>query len=194
MSDPGCGRAGGRPLEAAHKREARLLDQAISMQAALRDWYRAAGTALVVFVLLLSVTGLAFAFAGGDDNVTLLGTTARRATWLGWLAVVTFSLTLVELVLDPRGASRWRAEAVRAMAALKNEYRAAANNDADEDARQRLSERFREVTGSAPEIPNVLFNPLKGAHLRKVEISRILSDNPGMAARRARRLLKRRLP
>lgn len=191
MNDPVAGAMPTR--ETVPEKEARLVDQAISMQASLRDWYRAAGTGLVVVVLILSVIILAFAFAGGNESVELLGRTALRTTWLGSLAVLTFSLTLVELVLDPRGASRRRAEAVRALVALKNEYRDSASSDVDPAVHEGLSESYRELNGRLPEIPNVLFNPLKSAHLRKVEISRILSENPGMGAFRARRQLRKRL-
>lgn len=154
MNDPAAGPA----RETVPEKEARLVDQAISMQAALRDSYGAAGTGLVVLVLVLSVIGVAFAFAGGDEPVELFGRTARRTTWLGSLAVLTFSLTLVDLVLDPRGESRRRGEAVRALAALKNEYRAAAAAGADPEIHARLSETYCDLTGRLPQIPNVLFS------------------------------------
>jgi len=182
------------PRESGTEKEARLVDQAISMQASLRDWYGAAGTGLIVVVLVLSVVGLAFAFAGGDESVELFGLTARRTTWLGSLAVLTFSLTLVELVLDPRGASRRRGEAVRALVALKNDYRDAATGEVDAGVQALLSQKYRGLTGRLPEIPNILFNPLKSAHLRKVESSRVLSQHPGMGALRARRTVRRRRP
>lgn len=171
-------------------RQRRLVDQSTSMQAALRDWDRAYGTALVCVVLIASVVGLAFAFAG-DKPVTLLGVTATRATWLGWLAVGTFALTLIELVLDPRGAARRRGEAVKALADLKSEYRAAPDGASGGEQR-RLATRYGEVMSSVPEVPNVLFNRLKASHLRKVEISKILSASPGLSYGGARRELRRR--
>lgn len=181
-----------RVVESVSAKEARLIDQSLSMQASLRDWYRSLGTALVLTVLVLSVLGVAFAFAGGDEPVDLLGWSADRATWLGWLAVVTFCLSLVDLLVDPRARARTRAEAVRALGALKSEYRSAAADQSGESD-ERLSEKYRELVGRLPEIPNALFNPLKSAHLRKVEMSRILSANPGMGYWQARRKLRRRL-
>src|SRR5258708_30306904 len=90
-------------------RQRRLVDQAASMQAVLRDWDRSLGTALVCVVLIASLVGVAFAFAGGGQTVSLLCHHSQRTTWLGWLAVFTFDLTLVQLVLHPRGAGRHRA-------------------------------------------------------------------------------------
>ncbi len=180
--------------ESNTEKEARLIDQAISMQASLRDWYGALGTGFLVVVLVLSVVGVAFAFAGGDDSVELFGLEARRTTWLGWLAVATFSLTLVDIVLDPRGASRRRGEAVKELVVLKNDYRDAAAAGVSPEVQALLSQKYRDVTGRLPEIPNVLFNPLKSAHLRKLEVSRVLSQHPGMGALRARRRVRQRLP
>ncbi|MEJ7630729.1 MAG: hypothetical protein WKF54_14165 [Nocardioidaceae bacterium] len=120
--------------------------------------------------------------------------TAQRATWLGWLAVGTFVLTLIDLLTDPRGAARRRAEAVKAHAALKDDLRAAvADPRPDPDRDRRLSERYFEVSALIPPVPNALFNRLKANHLRKVEISRILSERPGASVRAAKRALNDRL-
>jgi len=196
MTDPsppdGRDELGDDAARAEIDRQRRLVDQAMTMQSALRDWDRALGTSLVCVVLVAALVGVAFAFAGGDQPVAVLGLRARRATWLGWLAVVTFALTLVELVLDPRGAARRRAQAVRALATLKSEYRTAVPHGQARDAAERLSQRYEAVMGSIPEIPDLLFNRLKAAHLRKVEISKILSKRPGLKSRKARRALDKR--
>jgi hypothetical protein len=170
---------------------ARRVDQAASMQASLRGAYSAVAVTLAVVVLVLSAVVLAFAFAGDEAPVTILGVTARRATWLGWLAVGIFSLTLVDLLTDPRGASRRRAESVKAYAALKDDIRSAiAETDPGRDAVARLSERYAQISALAPPVPNVLFNHLKARHLRKVAISRILSDRPGTTVRAARKAVR----
>src|SRR6476469_2585365 len=105
-------------------RQRRVVDQSMSMQSRLRDISRIIGTTLVTLVLLGSVVSLGFAFAAGDEAVVIFGVSAARTTWLGYLAMVTFGLTLVELILDPRGIARKREQAVRALASLKAEYRA----------------------------------------------------------------------
>jgi hypothetical protein len=46
---------------------------------------------------------------------------------------------------------------------------------------------------SIPEVPDLMFNRLKAVHLRKVEISKILSEHPGLKLRQARRTLEKRL-
>jgi|SRR5215469_14303247 len=197
MTDPA--RSGGNVTSAEPaadveiNRQRRLVNQTASMQSTLRDWDRAFGTALVCVVLVTALIGVAFAFAGNGQTVTILGIHAARATWLGWLAVFTFTVTLLELVLDPRGASRRRAQAVQDLGALKGEYRAAAPGGQAQQTPAQLSKHYEAVMGSIPEVPDLLFNRLKAAHLRKVEISKILSEKPGISLRKARRILKKRL-
>lgn len=197
MSDvSGAERSGMSAEDAARAeidRQRRLLDQITSMQSTLRDWDRAFGTFLVCVVLIASLIGVAFAFAGGSQTVSILGLHAHRVTWLGWLATVTFAVTLLELVLDPRGAARRRAQAVRALATLKGEYRTDVPHGQAQEAAGRLSQQYEAVMTSIPEVPNLLFNRLKATHLRKVEISKILSDQPGLRFRKARRTLNKRL-
>ena len=173
-------------------RQRRLVDQMLTMQARLRDQDRVVGTLIVCTVLLASLAGVAFAFAGSSPALRLLGVTAARATWLGWLAVGTAALTLVELVVDRRGAAQRRADAVRLLGALKAEYRVppAAGQEVPEAAR--LSERYAQVMEAVPAVPERSFNPLKAMHLRKVEVSKLLSANPGMSYRQARRTIVKR--
>jgi uncharacterized membrane protein len=73
-------------------RQRRLVDQMLTMQARLRDRDRVVGTLIVCTVLIASLMGVAFAFAGSGPALTLLGVTATRPTWLGWLAVGTAAL------------------------------------------------------------------------------------------------------
>ncbi len=154
------------------------------MQAALRDRYQRLGVALQCTVLSGAVLALAFAFAAGKPAVTVLGVTAERATWLGWLAVGTFVLSLIELVLDLRGKAKERDTAVRSLSALKAEYRGADLTDPSQAAR--LAARYAAVTDAVPAIPERQFVRLKAAHLRKIELSKIVSCRPGMRVVRAR--------
>ncbi len=183
--------------EAARKeinRQRRLIDQMSTMHSVLRDRYKLQGTAQTCVVLVGSVVAIAFAFAGGSTRVTIVGLTANRSTWLGWFAVLTFSLTLIDLVLDRRGAARRHDDAVRQLAAIKSEYRIPPPPGQEITERERRSERYQAVMEALPPIPERQFNWLKAWHLRKVEVSKYLSDNPGVSARQARREVRKKRP
>lgn len=171
-------------------RQRRLVDQMSTMHSVLRDRYRSQATAFTLSQLLASVLATAFAFAAGGDVVTLLGITAGRATWLGWLAIVIFAVTLADLVLDRRGEARRHEDAVRQLAGLKSEYRADPATDRLEEFGRKLTERYMAVMDGLPAVPERHFNQLKARYLLKVEISRYLSDHPGCSLRRARRSVR----
>jgi len=167
-------------------RQRRLVDQGLTMQARLRDRDRVVGTLLICAVLVTSLIGVAFAFAGSNPSLTVLGVSATRATWLGWLAFGTAVMTFFELVVDRRGAAQARADAVRVLGALKSEYRVPPHPGVEVAEAARLSERYEQAMETVPSVPDRSFNRLKAWHLRKVEISRLLSAHPGMSYWQAR--------
>lgn len=173
-------------------RQRRLVDQSLTMQARLRDRDRVIGVGMVCAVLVMSLFGVAFAFAGANPNVSLLGLTATRATWLGALAIATVALTLIDLVVDRRGAAQRRADAVRVLGALKAEYRVPPAAGEEVATAARMSERYAQAMDSIPAVPERSFNRLKAWHLRKVEVSKALSEHPGLSLRRAKAVVRRR--
>lgn len=176
------------------ERQRRLVDQLATMHSALRDRYAAQGKALRVTQLVLSVVVTAFAFAGDAADVNLLGVSAHRATWLGWLAVAILSLAVIDLVFDRSGDAGRHDSAVRQLASLKSGYRVDPHTDEEEAHLAEMTERYETTMDSIPAIPERHFLHLKAQHLRKVKVSRYLSEHPGMSARRATRAVRRRTP
>lgn len=172
------------------KRQRGLVDQMATMQAALRDRFTAQSRTLRVSQLVLSVIATAFAFAGDAAAVTVLGVTANRTTWLGWLAVTILSLSVVDLVFDRSGHAGRHDSAVRQLAVLKSGYRVEPEPDELESHLREMTERYETTMDGIPPVPERLFLPLKARHLEKVEVSRYLSDHPGMSARKARRRVR----
>ena len=164
------------------------------MQATLRDRYRVQATTLTCTLLVASVIATAFAFAGGSVRVSIVGIRAERSTWLGWFAVFTFALTLVDLVIDRRGAAGERDDAVRQLAALKSHYRTPPEPGTEIQDYLVLRQGYEMVMDGLPAVPESQFLPLKAKHLRKIEVSRYLSSHPGMSSRAARRAVKKGHP
>ncbi|MGM0356374.1 hypothetical protein [Streptomyces sp. ECR3] len=102
-------------------------------------------------------------------------------------------MTLIDMVVDWRGNAQRHGDAVRQLAALKAEYRTPPAPGDEVAEKDRLSQRYQAVMDALPPIPEGYFLSLKASHLRKVEISKILSQNPGMTPRQASRELNRRL-
>lgn len=184
--------AKGRDARDELKRQRRLVDQTASMQSALRDRFAAQSRALRVSQLVLSVVATAFAFASSDVELTLLGVSADRTTWLGWLAVAILSLSVADLVFDRAGHAGRHKGAVRQLAALKSGYRVDPQPDQLEAHLREMTERYETTMDALPAVPERLFLPLKARHLEKVEVSRYLSEHPGLTAREATRRVRRK--
>lgn len=173
------------------ERQRRVVDQMSTMHSLMRDRARLQGVLLICVVLVASVAATAFAFAGGSEIVSILGIKAQRSTWLGWLAVIIFSITLIDLVLDRRGAAGRHGDAVRRLSSLKADYRTTPLPAVAVEERNRLTERYLSVMDALPPLPERQFNRLKAKHLEKVEISRYLSNHPSITARRARSAVRK---
>lgn len=171
------------------KRQRRVVDQSITMQAVLRDRYRRKATALTLGIMGGSVVMVAFAFAGTSGPVRMLGVEAQRTTWLGWLAVVVFFLSVVELKVDWASRSSRHGDAVHRLSSLKSAYRTA-SDAAGEESHQALLMRYDAVMSETPPVPDRAFVPLKSIHTRKRALSELLDEHPGASPRKLRRLLR----
>lgn len=183
------------PLPNELLRQRQLVDQTASMHAALRDRASMISTTITLVLLCGGAISAALAFAGTDTALELVGVSLTRSVWLGIFSVVVFIGTLVELVMDHRGVARQHGSAVRLLADLKSAYRRAEPGSEGDwsPAMVALTTRYDDVMTQIPTIPEARFNALKARHLRKVEISKLLSDTPGLSERQARRRLQVRL-
>ncbi|WP_018681443.1 hypothetical protein [Actinokineospora enzanensis] len=169
-------------------RQRRVLDQMITAHSILRDRCARRSLAMTCGLLVASTVATAFAFAAGEAVVRIGPVVAQRSTWLGWFAVLTFIVTLVDLTVDWKAGKRRHDDAVRRLSGLKAEYRIPSTPE----EQAKLSMKYQIVMDSVPAIPDRLFPSLKAAHLRKTEISRLLSERPGISPRAARKALRRR--
>ena len=173
----------------------RTIDQSISMHAALRDRAVRISTAITLTLLCSGAISAALAFAGTDTVLQLVGIDLTKSVWLGIFSIVVFMGSLIELVTDHRGVARQHGAAVRLLADLKSQYHQAEPDAHGEwaDTVNALTARDSEVMTQIPAIPESRFNTLKARHLRKVEVSKILSASPGLSERQARRRLRKSL-
>jgi hypothetical protein len=163
-------------------RQRRLVDQLASMHAWLANRYQVRRTASLLLVMGLSVLGAGFAFAASGVTVTLFGVQAHRETWVGSLALVVLGLSIADLVTDWAGRARSHQAAVRELAALKAAYRGVQKSTATGLPPAELTLKYNALMDTLPPIPERAFNSLKARHLRKVEVSKFLSQHPGMSA------------
>lgn len=166
--------------ETEHDRQRRVLDQLTTMHALLRDRFLRRSTALTLSTLALAALAVSLAFASHATDLTLFGIDAKRATWIGWLSVLVLILTIADLKVDWAARSRAHRDAVIRLTDLKNRFRRAryVDSEATQDAVELALEYARVIDG-LPAIPDRLFLKLKSAHIRKVEVSKMIDQMPG---------------
>jgi hypothetical protein len=181
--------------EQSAKNDLRRVDQMITMHAALRDKAARCSRVLTIGILITSTISAVLAFSGTEENIRLLIFEASSSTWLGVLGTAVFIASLIELSLNQRDTADQHADAVGRLSALKLDYRGFSQISAERklQALENLQQRYSEVMNSTSVVPEADFNRLKAKHLKKVEISKILSEFPGVSVHGAKRLLKKRL-
>lgn len=165
-------------------RQRGVMDQMLSQHARLRDRYRRRRLFLVLTTMALGLLGAGFAFATNDVKVTILGVTAGRDKWLGGLSLVVLLLGVVDLATSWDESAHAHHEATLRLARLKGQFRdVSARSSPGTAPPAELALGYGETMDLLPAIPDRAFNPLKAAHLRKVEVSKRISAAPGSLSR-----------
>jgi hypothetical protein len=173
----------------------RRIDQMVSMESVLRDRALRFGLALTIVVLVASAATAALAFAADEQPIIVFGISTTSAFIIAVVGLVAFIASLLDLVLRRGEKARRFATSVGRLATLKLEYRALLEAPGQIPAAQVQAVRshYAAVMESVEAIPDGQFNRLKARHLRKVEISKLLSAHPGISVRSARRRLAARI-
>jgi hypothetical protein len=100
---------------------------------------------------------------------------------LGIASVAAFFATVADLRLDWKGRAEKHREAASRLSKLLAEFDALRRPDGTwpSGKEQKLQGLYWDVMTNIAPIPDGKFNSLKAAHLRKVEISRLLDQHPG---------------
>ena len=156
----------------------RVIDQMISMHSALRDRFTRRAVWMDVLQLLFSVVLGATVFM----DPARLALDPTTADWvIGGSALVIFFLGLVNLRVDWKQEAGKYAESSQVLSRLKAECRELRGESSDPDAERIrvFCAECRRVLPELPVVPEKDFIRLKAHHLRKVELSRLISAHPG---------------
>lgn len=163
----------------------RVVDMMATMHAVLKQRYNRRALLLDIIVLAAATVVVALTYADLGE-ISLLGPSQPLArVSLGIASVVVFFLSIVTLVVDWKGMSWRHKEAFDVLLGLKADLVEAQRDfDAMTDVEvTAILRRSASVLNRLIEIPDHQFNRLKAIHLRKKEVSRLLSEHPGSCAR-----------
>jgi len=162
-------------------RKFRVLDQILSMHTVLRDRYGRRALFVDVLLLACSVVFCASAFAS-DQVLALFGRSPDRVRYLlRAFSVAAFMLSVVSLRVDWKGKSASHRDAAAKMSRAVASFRTRQVDDGTwlPGCSAELDGIYWEAMHNSVPIPENVFVSLKARHLRKVELSKMLSSNPG---------------
>jgi len=134
---------------------------------------------LDVIVLALSTWLVAVAFVDPTLDVKLTPFGIDPRLWLGWLAVGTFLLTLIQFKTDWKGRSDRHAKTSELYAEVKREANYVLASDVLDDAScKRVFARYDLASAVGVPVPEADFLPQKKRHKTKVAISKFLDTHP----------------
>jgi len=156
------------------------IDWMLTAHSVLRDRFGRLSRGLTLAVIGLSIFGLMFALANGDQQVSVVGLEGKLQIFLAVLSGLTFFVGLLDLVVDWRRRAWMHEDAARRLGELKGAFLRAK----EENGRRVLpgvdfaAEYERTMAGIAV-IPDSRAAGLKARHARKVELFKRVDRHPG---------------
>jgi hypothetical protein len=159
------------------ERQRRIIDQMLTQHSRLRDRYDGFARWLDVTGIVLSAVLTALSLMK-DEYWQLLRTTPRGGPFVAAIAAaILLGLSIVQYRVQWKEKAEAHGAAATTLATWKAKGRMVPKNDAERT--REWVEMVAAQLSTLPAIPDRLFLKLKGAHLRKEETSRRMSQFPG---------------
>jgi len=159
----------------------RVIDLMASMHSELRDRYATRATITDVAQLLLSVVLATTVFM--DPRLVRLDPRVQQLV-IGICATALFFLSLLVLRVGWKELAGRYTDSARTLARLKGDCRSLLGQGDHADSQQiaALCTECRRAIPELPPVPESDFPRLKAHHLRKVELSKMISQHSGASA------------
>lgn len=162
------------------RRLSRTIDMMLTMHAVLRDKFKNRAT-LVDVVLMIASSLMLFISIANPSIISYFGLSIDDISVLAKIcSVAIFLLSLVILRVDWKEKATKHERACEALARLKSETRAVLlkENSAIENGSKHQQLCSLTMNNLWP-IPENQFHKLKALHIRKIELSKLISSHPG---------------
>lgn len=163
-----------------YKRCCRVIDWMHTAHGILRDRYGRRAQGLTLGVMALSIVGLMFALANGDQQVSLLGINGKLQVLLAWIVALTFFLSLVDLVAGWRQKAWLHKDTAERLGQLRLLFRRAQpTHQGWGVAGVDLAAEYDRVMSALHPLPDRKVAALKARHNRKRARFALADDYPG---------------
>lgn len=165
-------------LRANLHRTIRVSDQSCTGYAILRDRYRQRSLLLDLSILLLSLWLIAMVWIQPGIADILTPYNLQRDVWLGLLAIFTFALSLLQILVNWKEKANSYQQAMLTLSTYVKELRLLWNSEDKVELENALI-RYQAITEPLLPIPDTQFLKLKKRHKLKVVASKFLDKHPG---------------
>ncbi|HCY76731.1 MAG TPA: hypothetical protein DHV28_12495 [Ignavibacteriales bacterium] len=161
-------------------RQKNILNMMITMHSELRDRYifRSKFADIILFSSAAILNALVFV----DYNFLQKFGLDKEYTQLliGMFSIVIFIISVITLIVSWKEKSESHDKAVNLLSKLLNDCRYILESD-DDDKKKRIPiffDQHKQVNETIVKIPSKKFNSLKSLHLKKIELSKLVSTHP----------------
>ena len=165
-------------LRTSLERTIRVSDQSCTGYAILRDRYQQWSLLLDLAILLLSLWLIAMVWVQPNIADKLTPSGIAREIWLGLLAILTFALSLLQILVNWKEKANSYHQAMLILSTYVKELRPLWNSE-DNALIESALIRYQAITEPLAPIPDSQFLKLKKRHKMKVLTSKFLDRHPG---------------
>ncbi len=161
------------------KRELRVLDMMITAHSCTRDRYLRFDKTVTVIILVFSVVLCTFSFIPRSE-VHRLGMSVESSNLvIALTSSGVLILSIIQLFSKWKEVAQDHINCLIDLSRLKGEYRLLQTRGGDSEKMDKISGKFHNLLSVKPVISDKYFIKYKKYHYKKIEISKMISKNPG---------------
>ena len=160
----------------------RVVKMMITMHSILRDRFKFYTLLIDILLLISAIILNALVFVDFKYLKPVFGSELSSQLAIGIFSVLVFITSMLIFIVNWKRKSENHSQAVKFLFALLNECRKIQSIE-DESEKKSVAlifhNKYLEVSNTIVPVPEKKFNYLKAKHLRKIELSKLISKNPG---------------
>ena len=162
------------------KRELRVLDMIITAHSCERDKYLSYDRIVTIIILFFSVILCTFSFIPKSEFIGFGISKDIINIVVPLTSAGILVLSIIQLFSRWKEKAQEHANCVTNLSKLKGEYKLLQSRDSDDDSRDKISIKYNDLLSSKPIISDKHFIKYKRHHYRKIELSKMIDNNPGL--------------
>jgi hypothetical protein len=165
------------------ERQKRVINMMITAHSSLRDRYLYISRLIDIMLIVVSVCLNAVVFVEDSFYRSFFEKPESVKLFLGIVSVTVFALSMIGILLNTKQKSENHKQAAIQLSILLHESRIIDDIADGVERNGKVSiffQKYNQINSMIASIPNRDFNRLKSKHLRKVELSKFISQNAGL--------------